>query len=264
MSAEEVESSEAAYEPNFEFATPSDALGTIIPETPGLSSAPSVDDSYQASSSSDVDFMEPKTSTPSENNLEDDDSDAVEEEKVDETDVNEEEMLTDDEDSNMEFKSFAENNASEKQVSADDMPSELLSNVMEISEDESEELEIEEEDYAVTNDSFSSFAASNESFASAANESFFSTRTQLSLNTSNVSFSSALDATLIGDDDDDDPVCPITKKRRSEINKEDSMDNFEVDDLCFEQISPSKFWAPPALSKISRQPEPSTSDIDLR
>jgi hypothetical protein len=248
-----VDPSEAAFEPNFEFSTPSNALGSVIPESPMISSAPLTDDSYPASFSSDVDFMEPKTSTPNENDSEDTDNEAVEEEKV-ETDVNEEEMLTDDDDSNMEFKSFAADNGKEKQASANYMPSGLLCNVMEISEDESEKLEVSDDDIGV----------SNESFASAANESFFSTHTNHSLNTSNVSFASALDATLIGDDDEEeDPGCLITKKRRAEISMEDSIETSEVDYLS-EQISPSKFWAPPALSKISRQPEPSTSNVDLR
>jgi hypothetical protein len=249
----EVPPSEAATEPNFVFATPSDAFGGVIPESPAISSAPPMDDSYQASFSPEVDFMEPKTSTPNENDS-DDAVEAVEEEKV-ESDVNEEEMLTDDDDSETEFKSFAADKGCEKQVSADAMPSGLLRNVMEISEDESEKLEVSDDEIAV----------SNESFASAANESFFSTHTQHSLNTSNVSFCSALDATLIEDDDDDDedPGCPITKKRRAEISMVDSFETPEVDYLS-EQFSPSKFWAPPALSKISRQPEPSTSNVDLR
>jgi hypothetical protein len=250
-----VDPSETAFEPNFEFATPSAAFGSVIPESPVINSTPFRDDSYPASYSSDVDFMEPKTSTPNEIDSEDTDSEAVEEERV-ETDVNEEEMLTDDEDSNMDFKSFAADKGSENQVSADSMPSGLLGNVMEISEDESEKLEVSDDD----------IAASNESFASAANESFFSTHTQISLNTSNVSFASALDATLIGDDDEDeeeDPGCPITKKRRAEISMDGSIETPEVDYLS-EQISPSKFWAPPALSKISRQPDPSTSNVDLR
>lgn len=262
MSYEKVEPSEPASEPNFEFAAPS--APSVIPESPVISSMSPVDDLNQASINSDIDFTEPKTSTPNDNNSEDSDCEVVQEEKI-EIETNEEEMLTDDDESNVQFKSFADNRGDERHEVADEAtPSVVLSSGMEISEDESGEPELQD---AGTNDSFASVAVSNESFASAVNESFFSSHMHHSLNVSNASFSSALDATLIkddGDDDDDDATCPITKKRRAEINKDNSMEMFEVDDLCSEQISPSKFWAPPALSKVSMQSEPSTSDVDLR
>lgn len=260
MSANEVEQSDAAVEPHFEFAVPSDATVSVIPESPAISSVPSSED---RSFCSVLDTIETKTSTPKDDDLEDAESDAAEEEKV-ETDVQGEEMLTDDEDSIPEFTSFAENLASEKEVPTNSAPTCVLSNLMEISEDDSEQNE-NEEDHAASNDSFASFAASNESFASAANESFYSTHMHKSPDASNVSYASALDATWVVDDDDnDDDNDPIIKKRLSKINMEHSHESFDLDDLCSEQISPSKFWAPPALSKVSRQPEPSTSDVDLR
>jgi len=180
-------------------------------------------------------------------------------ETAEENSDRDQEMLTDEEESNIDFVSFVTSADVHEQEPEKEQV--VLSHVMEISEDEEEQVltlkDLEEDQHVV----------GDESFTSATSESFFSTVGNYSLNSSNISYTSALDSTLKEEDSEDDSICPITKKRRSEVFEDGaiaSTDMVEVDDLSYDQLSPSKFWNPPPLTRVAEAGEPCTSTIDLR
>jgi hypothetical protein len=174
--------------------------------------------------------------------------------------IERDEEISSDEEKDLEFASFAGEVDVHRQETELSIPKVVINHAMEISEDEDEVVSVKSADSV----------AANLSIASSSNESFFSICGNVSPNTTNASFMSAFDSTLVeeeADEDENEPLNPIIKKRKSELFDADNMpavETVEIDDLSSEELSPTKFWQPPALQKISAPTQPTDSDLDLR